>query len=142
MIQRKEGRGHKHADSLRAIGHSTIAVDLATRSKLKELAGDMPVSQYVKRLAFGVISPGGTPQTPFPGTEHDVSRNTLASLNSRFDALLKALGVPADKEIDMSWLNRPTKEVIYEALAEYRIRHPERSQDEQGNLFGRELSTP
>lgn len=104
MLQRKEGRGHKHIDSLRALGHSTINVDLATREKLKELAGDTPVSQYVKGIAFGYIkAPGGgggagSNSIPLPGIVPPNKEATLGQavalfLGENFDAWLTTQGL-------------------------------------------------
>ena len=86
--------------SIRAEGQTSIAIDKPTRAKLKELAGDMPVSKYVKGLAFGYITPGGGAQEPFPGQERSVSENTLPAISSKLDRLLgymSALDAPVDE---------------------------------------------
>ena len=86
------GRGHKDSDSLMSIGWSTIAVDIRTISKLKELAGDMPVNRYLKGLAFGDIKPpSGGNQEPLPGQELAVSDNTLPAISAKLNIVSKSL---------------------------------------------------
>jgi len=77
--------------SLRAVGKTSITLDIPTRAKLKELAGNsdppVPVCQYVKGLAFGYIKPpSGGAQAPMPvispGRQVDVSQQ-IAVLGSR-----------------------------------------------------------
>lgn len=72
----------RQPNSLRSHGLVTVACDKPTRSKLKELAGDMPVSHFLRGVAFGeiVIDDGsGGAQLPIPGQELAVSRSRLAS---------------------------------------------------------------
>jgi hypothetical protein len=80
-------------------GLTRIAIDKPTRAKLHELAGDMPLSHYLRGIAFGSIKPDGGAQTPLPGQERLVSRNTLASVSAEVNALaaeVKALATMRD----------------------------------------------
>ncbi len=75
--------------SIRAEGHSSIGLSKVTRSMLQELAGDMPVSDYVRVLAereLGVTGGGGS-QAALPGQERLVSPNTIAALSSEVRSL-------------------------------------------------------
>lgn len=73
-------------DSLRSMGGiSYLGLDRRTKDKLRELAGDMPVSHFVRGLAFGTIElpkrkPGTGAQEPLPGQEHLVSPATIHSV--------------------------------------------------------------
>lgn len=123
-------------NSLRSNGKSTIAIDLPTRAKLKELAGDIPVSHYVRMLAFGEISaPGATPQEPLLGTERQVSSNTFAAVASQvkvFNEQMRSLA---------PFMNKPVMDMIVELLAEYRASHPGRIHDKQGSLLQGDMAT-
>ncbi len=75
--------------SIRAEGHSSIGLSKVTRSMLQELAGDMPVSDYVRVLAereLGVTGGGGS-QAALPGQERLVSPNTIAALSAQVRSL-------------------------------------------------------
>ena len=66
------------AGTLRAAGVTAVAVDKPTRAKLKALAGDMPLSHWLRGIAFGTIKPPqGDAQEPFPGQERAVSPATI-----------------------------------------------------------------
>jgi len=74
--------------SLRAAGQVSIMIDKPTRTQLKKLAGDMPVSHYVRGIAFGTIKPPASdPQVPAPGLEREISENTLPAISSKLDAV-------------------------------------------------------
>jgi hypothetical protein len=40
----------KRSDSLRAIGVTTLSLDKNTKAELRRLAGDSPLSEYIKGL--------------------------------------------------------------------------------------------
>jgi hypothetical protein len=126
MMKRIEG-------SLRSNGASSIAVDIQTRAKLKELAGDMPVSHYVRELAFREDNKRSG--LPLPGQERLVSNSTLPAIASTLSELVSRFDILMAKEVDIRWINRPLKDVILEALSEYKARHSESSQGKQGNLI-------
>jgi len=65
---------------------------MPTRAKFKELAGDMPVSHYLRALAFGQIAPpASSAQHPIPGT----SQNTIASVKAEVHEIAKAVQIIA-----------------------------------------------
>ena len=68
--------------ALRDVGKTTIALDVPTRSMLKQLAGDMHVSDYVRALAQRELSKTGK-GVSLPGHEKLVSDNTLADVRSQ-----------------------------------------------------------
>jgi hypothetical protein len=84
-------KGMREPESLMSQGLTRIAIDKPTRAKLHELAGDMPVSRYLRGIAFGDIKPGGSPQAPLPGQERLVSSNTLPAIASSINSLISRL---------------------------------------------------
>ncbi|MFC1904967.1 hypothetical protein ACFLXT_04320 [Chloroflexota bacterium] len=98
----------KSADSLRAGGVSTLSLDQPTKAVLRQLAGDMPVSHYVRALAHRELAKrGGTPA--LPGQEKIVSEATLPAISNKLDSIMryvfsgqlddtvfKAIGMPSD----------------------------------------------
>ena len=64
--------------SLRDEGEASIAVSKPTRAMLRQLAGDMPVSEYVKALATKEL--GG--KVSLPGQERGASKNTIPAIKS------------------------------------------------------------
>jgi len=77
--------------SLRSEGLTRIAIDIPTRSRLKALAGDIPVSQFLRGIANGSITITGTPQAPLPGTERMVSGNTLSAIADSLKSVMARL---------------------------------------------------
>ena len=65
--------------TLRAEGISSIAVDKPTRARLKQLAGDMPVSHYLRALTERELAKTGKGRA-LPGTELLVSGATLPAI--------------------------------------------------------------
>ena len=59
--------------SIRDEGFATLGVSLVTRNMLKQLAGDMPLSNYLKELAKREL--GNKPS--LPGQEYLASENTI-----------------------------------------------------------------
>jgi len=75
----------KRADSLRSLGLTQIAVDKGTRAKLKQAAGDMPLSEYLKLIAEAGIknAQGGLPGSIIPaGKPRDTSAQVGAICQS------------------------------------------------------------
>ncbi len=68
--------------SIRASGGlTTISVDKPTLSRLKTLAGEMPLSHYLRAIAYGYIEiPKGSRQHPSPGLEAAASLNTFEAV--------------------------------------------------------------
>ena len=79
-------RLQKVPGSLRSEGRTTLAIDIPTSSMLKQLAGDIPVSQYIKELALREFE---DKQPSLPGSEREVSRNTIAGINTQLNSLEK-----------------------------------------------------
>ena len=88
--------------SLRSNGMCSIAIDLPTRAKLKELAGDMPVSRFVRELAFSldkaVGGGAGSDNIPLPSIVPPNKETTLGQavalfFGERFDEWLTSEGI-------------------------------------------------
>ena len=76
------------AGTLRAAGVTAVAVDKPTRAKLKALAGDMPLSHWLRGIAFGTIEPPrGGAQEPLPGQERAGSPATIHAVAAKMSAL-------------------------------------------------------
>ena len=89
-------------NSTRSIGKTTVAVDVLTRNKLKELAGSMPVSHYLREIAFAPPKSDSGSPVPFFGQERLVSPNTIAAVKSDMAAimaLVKRLDAAFDKAV-------------------------------------------
>lgn len=76
-VQRQPG-------SLQSEGYTTLGVSVPTKNMIKQLAGDMPMSDYLKKLAIRELR--GKPG--LPGQEKAVSENTLPAMNSKLDKIL------------------------------------------------------
>ena len=91
--------------SLASDGQTTVGVSKVTRSILKRLAGDTPVSTYVRDLAISLDSKNGG--IPLPGMERAASENTTAAISSKLNVLTKSLlefaefSRALDKKVDM-----------------------------------------
>ena len=77
--------------STRAIGQGTIAVDLHTRERLKAIAGDKPVSQFLRDWTTEVLK-----QAPLPGTGKltapmTATKSDLAQMRGEMVKMMKAL---------------------------------------------------
>ncbi|MFC1968881.1 hypothetical protein ACFLVF_00100 [Chloroflexota bacterium] len=73
----------KETASLRSIGATAVPCDVSTRARLKVLAGDMPVSHYLRGIAFGYIKPPARePQETLNGQEKTISLNTFEAVAS------------------------------------------------------------
>ena len=88
-----------NADTIRAGGITTVAVDKPTKAMLKQLAGDTPLYVYVKQLAIKEMVGG---QAGLPGHEHLTSQHTIAAVKSdtaAIRAFVKRLDAAFDKAV-------------------------------------------
>ncbi len=67
--------------SVRDEGRATLAVSVPTREKIKQLAGDMPVSEFIKRITEEVEQPA------LPGQGKSASQNTIAAVKTEIRQL-------------------------------------------------------
>jgi len=73
--------------SLRSEGGITmVAVDTYTKENLKQLAGDMPLSHYVRSLAQRELSKTGKGKA-LPGLEHLVSEASLPGIGEKLSLM-------------------------------------------------------
>lgn len=73
-------------------GITTLSIDKPTKRRIKKLAGDMPLSHFVKGVFFGLIKlEGNGGQEALPGQEREVSQATIHSVSSKLDKLMVAL---------------------------------------------------
>ena len=120
---------YKREDSLRSIGLTTISVDKCTKILLRTAASThkLNLSEYMRVLASANWEQGRlVKDTP-------ASDVNLPAISSKLDCLIRTA-------------NRPLKDVILEALAEYQSRHDERAYNKQGasqlSLEGGMIASP
>lgn len=77
----------REPESIRSYGRAVIGIDVPTREALKQLAGDMPMSHYVRALAQRELERTGKGQA-LPGMGKSVSSTSLSSISES----LKELG--------------------------------------------------
>ena len=78
----------KSATSIRSLGHTMINVDKPTKSRLKRLAGDMPLVEYLRHLAD---QEDKSKQSSLSGMERQVSKNTIAAVKEDTERLTTAM---------------------------------------------------
>lgn len=90
--------------SLRAAGITSLPCDIPTRAKIKQLAGDMPVSHYLRLIAERELRnrPGA-----LPGMENYVSDATLPVIGANTAKAVNLLST-----INILLTQRPTPEQI------------------------------
>ena len=79
--------------SIRSEGFATLGVSLLTRNMLKQSAGDMPMSEYLKRIAIREL--GG--EVGLPGQEAMVSKATIHSVKADTSKIMGILSVVIER---------------------------------------------
>lgn len=84
--------------SLRYYGYASIGTDKVTKARIKRLAGDTPISVFVRELVDMAEGggEGGGAQAPLPGQERYVSGATLSSISSKLDRFMSAVILKAE----------------------------------------------
>jgi len=106
--------------SLRDYGKTTIALDKPTRSMLKQLAGPIPVSHYVRALAERELAKTGK-GVALPGIAPTGIDSVMLGIYSKMDYIVSAMVKP-DCLVSES-VGSHTVEIMIKALAEYQERH-------------------
>lgn len=89
----------KDINSLNQRGYTTVSIDKETKGMIREMAGDMPVSEFVKEMVFEYAEQKQIPMAGSGGTNSIVDKidRKLQELDKRLTlTLLKAPGTVID----------------------------------------------